>query len=126
MTELEAVEAANAIYANMAAFYTIFFAVVSGYLIVAYVVGKSLTRFQAGFVTTLFLFVAAPALAAFAAFFETGLHYTSIQLQMRDSELPITGIVASGSLMSFTVFVNFCFLLASLWFMWDIRHPKRQ
>ncbi len=126
MTELEAVEAANGNYANAMASYTIFFAVVTGYLAVAYLVGKKFTGFQVFFVTTLFLFVAGPALAVFASFLETGLHYTSIEMQMRDSTGPIQSIVASRSLMSFTIVVNFCFYLVCMWFMWDIRHTKSE
>ncbi len=126
MTELEAVEAANAVYANAQTSFTIFFTVVSAYLAVALLVGKSLTRFQVGVVTTLFLVIAGTALAAFAAFMEVALHYTSIELQMRDSADRITRIVARSSVWSIATVADFCLVLVSLWFMWDVRHPKRQ
>lgn len=57
---------------------------------------------------------------------ESGFHYSSIAMQMRDSADTFVCIVVSGSFLSLMVVVNLCILFAGLWFMWDIRHRKSE
>ncbi len=48
------------------------------------------------------------------------------ELEAVEAAHRITGIVARSSVWSIATVADFCLLLVSLWFMWDVRHPKRQ
>ena len=89
-----------------------------GYLIVSYFVGAQLTRVQSVILTALYLFwqlrvgVAINAVAINAKFIVAELRNISPEL-----ELAIPSILGVYTLLAFLT-------LASLYFMWSVRHPK--
>jgi hypothetical protein len=94
----------------------------SGYLIVAYLSGKSLTALQTAIVSVLFI--------VFALFFGYGaVGYLRRALLMID-ELRTMNPGEYFGVTPWLVFLvaGLCFtgILASLRFMWDIRHPKAE
>ena len=102
--------------ANAGSAMTLYVTVVSGYLLVAYLVGKELTFLQTTIISTLFMiFTTLNAVATMtymqnAIFF--GTHYGV-------GRMPSWAPFGSG-------IVLFLGILASVKFMWDVRHPKTE
>jgi hypothetical protein len=123
MNEYEAVEAAQALYANAATMFAIFLTITTSYLVVAYLVGAQLTSSQVFITTALFAVSSLITLASMAALFDTGIHYTALAVNMRGAE-GIAPMVANRAFVAILVGVDALFVAAALKFMWDIRHPK--
>ena len=100
----------------------IFFTILSGYLIVAWLVGEKLTRTQVIMVNILYLSAAIFMIWAWVARFLAALSIQN-QLLLLNSQSPdlvrIDVIFVFSGVMSFLV-------LVSLKFMWDVRHPKTE
>ncbi len=105
---------------NSSATLGIYLSMVSGYLIIAYLVGAKLSRSQVLTINVLFLTsgllttISTYAFLARAAFL---LQFTSKEYTSPASIFIPVADVAAG-------LVLFLGLLACLKFMWDIRHPK--
>jgi hypothetical protein len=90
--------------------------VTSGYLLVAYLVGKDLTRLQAAIISVLYVVFSAFNTFAVVSYFQVAYYY---------GHTYGTGLVPSwppygmGTLFIFGI-------LACLKFMWDVRHPKTE
>lgn len=123
MTEYELGEMMHAQSGQMWQAGQMYFTLVSAYLVVGYLAGKKLTRSQVGVITILYLVWIATIVTGQisagktyarleAILFEMGSHAVSSS----DFETPIT-------IYSFLL-VQFAGVLASLWFMWSVRHPK--
>ena len=93
---------------------TLYVSVTSGYLLVAYLVGKDLSRLQVFIVTVLYAVFAAFNTLSATNYFYHAHYFGHTYGQGRAPEWPIYGL---GILLSLGV-------LASLKFMWDVRHPK--
>jgi hypothetical protein len=88
----------------------------SGYLLVAYFIGKNLTRLQAAIVTVLYGLFALFATIATVSYFENAFYFGHTY-----------GVGRAPSWGSYGVSGLFCFgILACLKFMWDVRHPKTE
>jgi hypothetical protein len=91
-----------------------------GYLIVAYFVGAQLTRVQSAILTVLYL---AWQVRLFFVLYGLQINGSILVEGMReispDVNLAIPSILAVLALLS-------CLTLASLYFMWSIRHPKTE
>jgi hypothetical protein len=100
----------------------LYLSVISGYLIVAYLVGDKLTRSQITIISTLFVVMSSLAAYAITVWLMRGAYFV-IQQRAIDSTLPgfahFTFPVLLGALLGGGVF-------ACLKFMWDIRHPKTE
>ena len=96
--------------------------ITTGYLIAAYLVGRKLGRLQITIIS--FLYVGMASIASYAIFAWTAraVHFAT----MHASADPMSGVYpgkyASPALTIFLVIG----ILASLKFMWDIRHPKEE
>jgi len=95
--------------------------VLTGYLIVAWLTGTKLTRSQVILVSTLFVFIEAVVMYSWVVRWRTVAVYY-LELSSRNaSRYPIM-----GSEFAAQIFVGLFGLaiLASLKFMWDVRHPR--
>jgi hypothetical protein len=120
MTEYEMGEMMHAQSAQMWTAAQMYFTLVSGYLIVGYLVGAKLTRAQASVISTLYLvWVIGTVIGQVTA------GSTYMQLQMALSELDSLAVSNTGetpaTLFAFWLF-QFLGIVASLWFMWSVRH----
>ena len=101
-----------------------YFTLVSAYLAASYLVGANLTRAQASIISILYLvWVTVVVLGQVTS----GLSLMSIENalhEMNSIALPY----GARSLLSMYLFmfVQIAGVLASLWFMWSIRHPKAE
>jgi len=119
MTEAELweliVEYNNIVLSTFALYLTL----VSGFLVAAYLVGEKLTKWQTTIVTL--GFVLSTALFTFATY---GYGSRAIFLIGKTSELYRSGITMSYPALWAIIFILFVGVVASLKFMWDVRHPK--
>ena len=103
-----------------------YFTLVSAYLITAYLVGQKLTRAQAGVITSLYLVWIASVIIG-----QIGAGATYVRLVNALSEIGSVAISQTAeietpvSIYSFT-FVQLASVIASLWFMWSVRHPRTE
>ena len=93
-----------------------------GYLIVAYFVGASLTRVQTAILTTLYLAWQARVSAMLYGISANG---AVILEEMAETSPDTTLALTAPSLMP-TYLLLAGVTLASLYFMWSIRHPKKE
>ena len=122
MTEYELVDVLISYNTAAMSALALYLTTVSGYLIVGYLAGKSLTASQAVIVSVLFI--------VFALFFGYGaVGYFRRALLVVDELMTMNPGEFIG-VKPWLVFLvaGLCFtgILASLRFMWDIRHPKRK
>ena len=95
---------------------TIYLTVTSGYLLVAYLVGKTLTRFQVLVITGLFVYFGVISTYSVFTYFESAAYWGQTYGEGR------------APYWAWKVIVPACAIgiLACLKFMWDVRHPKTE
>ena len=99
-----------------------YFTLVSAYLAVSYLVGGNLTKAQASVISILYLvWVAAVISGQIIAGFS--LVHIEIALDEVNSIILPFGTRTLLNMYLF-MFVQIAGVLASLWFMWSVRHPK--
>ncbi|MEP5570048.1 MAG: hypothetical protein ABJN62_19565 [Halioglobus sp.] len=122
MTEAELLEAASNNWSDTISLLTLFISVMSGYLVVAYLVGKELKTSQVVLVN--FLYGAFISFCLFAIYqmsataVEHGILASDLSTQRSNRPqtwIPIVFLV-----------IMLPMILASFKFMWDIRHPKAE
>ena len=122
MTEAELWELILMSQSNMATFMALYFSVVSGYLIVSYLVGDKLTTLQSTLISGLFVIFGLLCTLGTVAF----LGRAAFLLQFTDETYrsPLSVVIP------YTPFITAAILLigvvACLKFMWDVRHPKTE
>lgn len=98
---------------------SLYFTILSGYLIVAYLSGANLTRMQSGIITVAFIFAALLFVLAVR-----GYGYRAIFLIAKTSEEYHTGQMMNEPILLLILTMMMGGILAALKFMWDVRHPK--
>jgi hypothetical protein len=120
MSEAELFEAGQFAYSNSLAAFTIYITLLSGYIVVAFIVGEKLVGSQTVIINTLYTLLMLTVLAAFVSFARVGYESAYLALEMstlrKVSQVPLVAELA-------VVVMIFCYL-ASLKFMWDIRRTK--
>jgi len=120
MSEAEIWELILLSQANAATFIAMLLTLISGYLIIAYLVGDKLSGQQILLVNGLFLLASfGIGFPAFAAY-ERAAFLLSLTSETFQSPRSAGMYIAPGG--SVVIFVGA--ILASLKFMWDVRHPK--
>ena len=95
---------------------SLYLTVISGYLLVAYLVGKELTFLQTIIITTLFIFFCTTNTIATMSYMQSA-HYFG--QTYGEGRAPSWAAPVTGTLLALGVF-------AALKFMWDVRHPKTE
>jgi len=116
-------EFAQGAMSNSAAFFAIFWTLVSGYLFIAYSIGQKLLRSHVVFINLLFLVSTSMSSLASTVASKNGL------LAMRQAAAnldEITTLTQGQAVAALTVAAsaNIVVILGCLKFMWDMRHPK--
>lgn len=122
MTEAELLEVSANITEAVISTVTLYLSVVSAYLVVAYIVGKQLSTFQVTVINVLFV--------VFAMSFVMGIQTGFANLYSLSKEIldfrPEWAVYTSP-LMNRALFVlDVGGILASLIFMWNVRHPRKE
>ena len=120
MSQFEMMVIAQENWSNAIAISAIVMSLLSGYLVVAYTAAKKMTVSQVTIVNILYSGLTLFTMASFAKFVSNAGYwgYLAMSEQTRQATEP-------NIFLAYTIagFLCFCFL-ASLKFMWDVRHPK--
>ena len=103
---------------------TLFYSLVFGYLLVAYVIGGQLTRTQVSILSILYLAaVAYNRISGYAMYNGLIFAFEGMEELTGATARPITA--TENSLALVTVFIVLS-ILGSLYFMWTVRHPREE
>ena len=94
----------------------LYITITSGYLLVAYLAGKDLTRMQAVIIAVLYVTFATFNTIAVVRYFQSAFYFGHTYGAGLTPYWPVYGL---GSLFALGI-------LACLKFMWDVRHPKTE
>jgi len=125
MTEYEMMDVIVSRFSTMTDQAALYFALVSGYLIAAFVIGARLTRLQVFVVNSLFIMWTVGLLIGWTTALEATL---DLDAAIRRLDSPTVGsnmdsAAASAYLFSFVQAIG---IITSLVFMWSVRHPKTE
>ena len=122
MTEAELITAAQAGWSNVISLIAILISVLSGYLVVAYLAGADMTRSQNVIVTSLYLLISIFILWSMFTLVERSNEMAMLAIDMsKQRTLGPKGYVAHPIAIVFAICT-----VASIKFMWDVRHPKTE
>jgi hypothetical protein len=124
MTEYELMDVIVSRFSNMTDQSALYFALVSGYLIAAFFVGARLTRLQVIVVNSLFIMWTVGLLIGWSTALEATLDLDAAIRQLESPTIidsTMDGAAASAYLFSIVQTIG---IIASLIFMWSVRHPK--
>ena len=122
MTEAEILAVSHESWSNAISLVALFVSILSGYLIVAYLAGKNMTRSQIVIVNSLFV-----GLAGFLIMGQLAFASLSIEMDFIAIEMSTQRFVRPQPYIPYglTIFYGIC-VIAALKFMWDVRHPKAE
>ena len=122
MTEYEMTDVIMSRFGQMTDQASLYFALVSGYLVTAYLVGARLTKFQVTVINSLFLLWTAGILGGYMSTVRDTL---VLEAAIRE----IGNVMIGGSMGDSTYAYSFAVvqavgIVASIAFMWSVRHPR--
>ena len=124
MTEYDMTDVIMSRFGHMTDQASLYFALVSGYLVTAYFLGSRLTRLQVSVVNVLFCLWTAGILGGYINTVSD-----TIQLETAIREIgvsPVAGKVSDSTFASYSFAIVQLFgVFASLVFMWSVRHPRK-
>jgi hypothetical protein len=122
MNEAEAFEFSAMYIANVLTAFTVYITFTFAYLVAAFFVGRQLTRYQALVASILYVFSAGSAEISMLA----NIQWMGVAVAHAGNLAP-TGIVQSTEFWEIYLGVlTSSGILISLYFMWDVRHPKTE
>jgi hypothetical protein len=120
MTESELVEAWGIFLGNSQTAMALYLSILSGYLIIAYIVGRKLSRVQVIILSTMFFFASAFCTLVLTTWWQRALEFAHEARAINPER-----IVSNSQEGVYTVAVLFSVgILASLYFMWNVRHSN--
>ncbi len=127
MTEYEIFELLHGTYEKMNVDTTIYFTLVSAYLVVAFLVGSTLTRIQLFIVSTLYILWSLGTVNALHIGGRAAQRLQEGLIEMESRYFIYDDAAASTAFWVFSFnLIQLTGILASLYFMWSVRHPKRE
>lgn len=124
MTAYEISDLLNGVMSNQMANQALFITGVSAYLVVAYVVGEKLTKYQVWFINFAFCLFVLVILAGATSLIGLMFQYDSLRAELIPGAEPIEPVV---NLALWTVAgVRLVLVSGALIFMWQVRHPKTE
>ena len=125
MTEYEIVDLLRSGVANMLAGQAIYFTQLGSYLLVAYLIGSKLTRFQVTFLSLLLIILSFTGMSGFLATLNSNFDLRDRLVDMGSSQVSVSTEMSTAASYTFVVFRVLIFL-GALMFMWQVRHPKAE
>ena len=123
MTEYELLDVVAAMNGNTITATGVYFSVLTAYLLVAYVAGIKLTKFQVAFINTVFLFYNIVAAANMATMTRTTIALSQRLLEM-SGEPPAVSEDTAIAIISVFILMRIMLVLGAIVFMWQVRHPS--
>lgn len=104
---------------------TILLSLIFGYLLVAHFIGDILSRTQVVIFNVLYMFTSLTSLAVYYGHYQSVVY--SVERLLRENaigagDIPVTATTQSAKLV---VFAYLSMIIASLYFMWTVRHSKK-
>lgn len=123
MTEYELLDVMEAINGNSITATGVYFSVLTAYLLVAYIAGNQLTKYQAIFINIVFVFYNFIALSNLAGMINTrmGLYERLIEMS---GEAKVVSDEALVAMISVFILMRLLLVVGAMGFMWQVRHPK--
>jgi hypothetical protein len=125
MTEYEMTDIIMSRYAQMTEQASLYFALVSGYLITAYVVGSRLTRLQVTVINTLYCLWTVGILGGYINTVNDTIELEQVIRSMWATTTAGNISDSTSAAYSFAI-VQTIGIIASLVFMWSVRHPRTE
>lgn len=122
LTEYELAGLAVDIQEPITAVVSVFLTILSGYLVIAWLVGAKLTRAQVGLINTLFVGFQGMEILAWGG---RWMFYFRCLNELESFD-PVFYRVTSPVVVSLFGILMLASIFGSLKFMWDIRHPKTE
>lgn len=114
----------NGINSNIIASQAIFLTIVSAYLVVAYTVGRDLTKYQVGFVSLIFsLFMLVDIFTTYNLIQDVYEHH-KIKMEMLEMKVPSEAV--SEIIRWIFVSIRLVVTLGALTFMWQVRRTDKK
>jgi len=124
MTEYEIRDLMTGVLGNATPVTTLYISVISGYLIIAWLVGRQLTRPQVILINIFFTLFSTMLAFRWGVSMRTVIAYREMVLEINPEAVFMSQITSGGVLALQCVYLAIVF--ASLKFMWDVRHPKTE
>ena len=124
LTEFELADLYVGAQGNATSITALFVTIMSGYLIVAWLVGEKLTRAQVIFINALFILFQFNLILAWSATWEKAIKVAT-ELNSIDPTFYSSGLGSSAGLIVFAV-TMIASIPGCIKFMWNIRHPKKE
>jgi len=105
---------------------SILLSLIFGYLLVAHFIGASITRAQVTIFNALYVFTTLSSLAVYYGHYESIVYSVNRLLEenaVNAADIPVTATPESAK---FVVFAYLSMIVASLYFMWTVRHPNEE
>ena len=105
---------------------SILLSMIFGYLLVAHFIGHSITRVQVTIFNALYLLTALSSLGVYYGHYGSVVYSVNRMLTenaINAEDIPVTGTPESAK---YVVVAYLAMILASLYFMWTVRHPKEK
>ena len=122
MTEAEALEIAVQYGSTAVTTFTVYISVTFAYLVAAFYVGSRLSTFQAFTASSLYIITAGSAIFAHIGYMQGQF----LILKQVPNVLDNLAIYSGGFWVSYMSIVLGGGMIVSLYFMWQIRHPKTE
>ncbi len=122
MTEAELLEVAQMGWGNVISLTTLFITILSGYLITAYVAGARMKREQVVIINLLYILMTGLVLSAIIVMTLRATEWGRLSLELSNVRSKGPADWTSWGVATTCGFS----VLASLKFMWDVRHPKSE
>lgn len=122
MTEYELFELLQGFYEKMNVDATIYFTLVSAYLVVAFLVGSNLTRIQLLIVNTLYILWSVGTINSLYIGMLAAVRLQDGLVEMK-SRFYVGDTSTTFWVLGFML-IQAAGIIASLYFMWSVRHPK--
>ena len=126
MTEFELGEMLHNQFTVMWQAAQMYFTLVSAYLIASYMVGTKLTRQQNAVITSLYVVWVTSVIIGQITSVSAVLRLVNALLAIDSVALGSGTSLETESAVYAFMFVQIAGVLASLWFMWSMRHPKTE
>jgi hypothetical protein len=122
MTEAEAFEMALMASSNTVTTFTVYITFTFAYLIASFTAGARLTALQAFIASTLYVFsVLSTSLNTFS-----DLQYFKIAISHATNLTPPGAVNSADFWIAYLSVLQGAGIIASLYFMWSVRHPKKE
>jgi len=122
MTEAELIEAWGLFLGNSQTAMALYLSILSGYLIIAYLVGRKLSRTQVIILSTMFVFASSFCTLVLTVWWQRALEF-ALEAQAINPERIVSNSKDAVRMVAALFSLG---ILASLYFMWNVRHAETE